>query len=120
MVAIYIFLLAANIGAWVWALIAFRHYQILLGTALLAYSFGLRHAVDADHIAAIDNVTCKLMRKRPVGVGFFFSVGHALVLVIGTAVITETVVTLQGSFQTFNNIGGLIGTVVSASFLFSR
>ncbi|HUC12691.1 MAG TPA: HoxN/HupN/NixA family nickel/cobalt transporter [Stellaceae bacterium] len=120
LVAIYTVLIAVNIGAWVWALITFRHYPVLLGTALLAYSFGLRHAVDADHIAAIDNVTRKLMqeRKRPVAVGFFFSVGHALVLVIGTAIIAETVVTLEGSFQTFNNIGGLIGTGVSASFLF--
>jgi nickel/cobalt transporter (NiCoT) family protein len=120
LVAIYTVLLAANVGAWVWALIAFHHYPVLLGTALLAYSFGLRHAVDADHIAAIDNVTRKLMQenKRPVAVGFFFSLGHALVLVIGTAVIAKTVVTLEGSFQTFNNIGGLIGTVVSASFLF--
>jgi high-affinity nickel-transport protein len=120
LVAIYSVLLVANVGAWIWALIAFRHYPVLLGTALLAYSFGLRHAVDADHIAAIDNVTRKLMqeKKRPVAVGFFFSLGHALVLVIGTAVIAETVVSLEGSFQTFNNIGGLIGTVVSATFLF--
>ncbi len=53
------------------------HYPLLLGTALLAYSFGLRHAVDA-HIAAIDNVTRKLMQegKRPVAVGFMFSLGH--------------------------------------------
>src|SRR4051794_40379543 len=60
-------LVAANVVIWVWALIAFRNYPVLLGTALLAYSFGLRHAVDADHIAAIDNVTRKLMHegKRP-------------------------------------------------------
>ena len=53
---------------------------VLLGTALLAYSFGLRHAVDADHIAAIDNVTRKLMQEgqRPIGVGFYFSLGHAV------------------------------------------
>jgi high-affinity nickel-transport protein len=120
LIAIYVLLIAANIGSWVWALVVFREYPVLLGTALLAYSFGLRHAVDADHIAAIDNVTRKLMqeKKRPVGVGFFFSLGHALVLIIGTTVIAKAVVTLQGSFQAFNNVGGLIGTVVSASFLF--
>ena len=62
-------------AAWLWALLAFHDYPVLLGTALLAYTFGLRHAVDADHIAAIDNVTRKLMQqgKRPVAVGFFFS-----------------------------------------------
>jgi high-affinity nickel-transport protein len=63
-------LLVFNVAAWLWAFVAFRHYPLLLGTAFLAYSFGLRHAVDADHIVAIDNVTCKLMqeRKRPVAV----------------------------------------------------
>ena len=55
----------------------------MVGTALLAYTFGLRHAVDADHIAAIDNVTRKLMQQgqRPVGVGFFFALGHSTVVV---------------------------------------
>ncbi len=76
---IYGLLIAINVLAWVWALVAFRHHPVLLGTALLAYGFGLRHAVDADHIAAIDNVTRKLMqeKKRPVTVGFFFSLGHS-------------------------------------------
>jgi high-affinity nickel-transport protein len=55
MVGIYAFLLAGNISAWVWAVVAFQHFPVLLGTAFLAYSFGLRHAVDADHIAAIDS-----------------------------------------------------------------
>jgi high-affinity nickel-transport protein len=70
----YALLIGVNLGAWIWALIAFHNHPVLLGTALLAYTFGLRHAVDADHIAAIDNVTRKLMQegKRPVGVGFFF------------------------------------------------
>ena len=70
----YAFLIAANVAAWAWAFASFRHYPLLLGTALLAYGFGLRHAVDADHIAAIDNVTRKLMQegKRPVGVGLIF------------------------------------------------
>ena len=60
-------LIAFNAIAWLWALAAFHDHPVLLGTALLAYSFGLRHAVDADHIAAIDNVTRKLMQegKRP-------------------------------------------------------
>lgn len=72
---IYALLLAMNAGAWIWAIVAFRHFPILLGTAFLGYSFGLRHAVDADHIAAIDNVTRKLMQegKRPVAVGFMFA-----------------------------------------------
>ena len=62
-IGIYAILLVFNAAAWLWAVLAFRHYPLLLGTALLAYSFGLRHAVDADHIAAIDNVTRKLMQE---------------------------------------------------------
>src|ERR1039458_4767767 len=78
-IAIYGILLVLNAGAWLWAVIAFHHYPVLLGTALLAYSFGLRHAVDADHIAAIENVKRKLMQdgKRPVAVGLMFSLGHS-------------------------------------------
>src|ERR1700730_12066223 len=78
---IYGVLTVANVLAWIWALIAFHDYPVLVGTAFLAYTFGLRHAVDADHIAAIDNVARKLMQeaKRPVAVGFFFSLGHSTV-----------------------------------------
>ena len=80
-VGMYALLMLANLVVWGWALLAFRLHPVLLGTALLAYGFGLRHAVDADHIAAIDNVTRKLMQegKRPVGIGFFFAIGHSLV-----------------------------------------
>jgi high-affinity nickel-transport protein len=62
---IYALLGIANAGVWIWASYVFRHQPVLLGTALLAYSFGLRHAVDADHIAAIDNVTRKLKPMLP-------------------------------------------------------
>src|SRR5262245_23538457 len=85
-IAIYTLLIAANVAAWTWALIAFHNHPVLLGACLLAYSFGIRHAVDADHIAAIDNVTRKLMQegKRPVTVGLFFSLGHSTVVVLAT------------------------------------
>jgi high-affinity nickel-transport protein len=92
----------------------------LLGTALLAYSFGLRHAVDADHIAAIDNVTRKLMQegKRPVAVGFMFSLGHSTIVVLGSAAIAATALALQHRMDTARVMGGVIGTLVSAFFLF--
>ena len=116
---IYAFLIAFNLAAAAYALTAFRHQPVLLGTALLAYSFGLRHAVDADHIAAIDNVTRKLMQggRRPVATGFFFSIGHSLALVIGTALIALLVVRLQGGFAAFNSYAGIVGTAVSGLFL---
>ncbi|HTZ80373.1 MAG TPA: HoxN/HupN/NixA family nickel/cobalt transporter [Stellaceae bacterium] len=118
---LYAVLIGANIAAWAWALIAFHDYPLLLGTAFLAYSFGLRHAVDADHIAAIDNVTRKLMQegRRPVSVGFFFSLGHSTVVVLATVGIAVTAGLLQNRFEAFKQAGGVIGTSVSALFLFA-
>src|ERR1700674_5390443 len=120
-VGIYALLIGFNLLAWFWALLTFRDHPVLLGTCLLAYSFGLRHAVDADHIAAIDNVTRKLMQqgKRPVAVGLFFSLGHSTVVVGLSIVIALTAAGLQSRFDFFRNVGGLIGTAVSALFLFA-
>ncbi|HEX4002541.1 MAG TPA: HoxN/HupN/NixA family nickel/cobalt transporter [Candidatus Acidoferrales bacterium] len=119
--AIYCLLFVFNLGAWVWAGFAFHHYPVLLGTAFLAYSFGLRHAVDADHIAAIDNVTRKLMQdgKRPVAVGLMFSLGHSTIVLVGAAVIAGAALELQHRLESFRNIGGVIGTLMSAFFLFA-
>ncbi len=100
-IGIYTLLIAANLGVWAWALYTFRDHPVLLGTALLAYSFGLRHAVDADHIAAIDNVTRKLMQegKRPVSVGFLFSLGHSTVVVLAALAIAVTTTELAIAFR---------------------
>ena len=121
LIGLYSLLAVFNLGAWAWALVAFRDYPVLLGTALLAYSFGLRHAVDADHIAAIDNVTRKLMQdgKRPVAVGFFFSLGHSTIVVLLSVAIAATAAALQTRFSAFKEVGGIVGTSVSAFFLFA-
>ncbi len=115
----YSFLVAANIVAWIWALTAFADRPVLLGTAFLAYMFGLRHAFDADHIAAIDNVVRKLMQggKSPYSVGFFFSLGHSTVVVLASIAIAATAAAMQTRLDTFHNVGGAIGTSVSALFL---
>ena len=120
--AIYAILFAFNVGAWLWAGVAFRHYPLLVGTALLAYSFGLRHAVDADHIAAIDNVTRKLMQdgKRPVAVGFMFSLGHSTVVVLGSAAIAGAALTLQHRMDAFRNVGGGTPAPWFQPFFYSR
>jgi len=116
---IYAFLFVCNAAAWVWAWITFRHSIILLGAAVLAYSFGLRHAFDADHIAAIDNVTRKLIqeRKRPITVGLFFSLGHSTAVVALVLLIAPTATTLVDRHFAFKDIAGVIGTSVSAVFL---
>jgi nickel/cobalt transporter (NiCoT) family protein len=120
-IAVYALLLAFNAAAWLWAIVAFHNYPVLLGTATLAYSFGLRHAFDADHIAAIDNVTRKLMQedRRPVGVGLFFSLGHSTIVVALTVAIAVATTELQGRFDAFKSFGGIVGTLVSALFLFA-
>src|SRR5580700_7276852 len=106
---VYAVLLVFNLSAWVWAFVAFRHYPALVGTAFLAYSLGLRHAVDADHIAAIDNVTRKLMQegKRPVAVGFMFSLGHSTIVVIGSAAIAGAALALQHRLDAVRNVAGV-------------
>ena len=117
--AIYLLLIGLNGGAWAWAFIAFRDYSALLGTAFLAYSLGLRHAVDADHIAAIDNVTRKLMQegKRPVAVGFLFSLGHSTIVFLACVGIALTAPTVQSDLAGVKEIGAVVGTLVSAFFL---
>jgi len=117
--AIYIALLAASALVWIWALIALAGRPTLLGTAFLAYVLGLRHAVDADHIATIDNVVRKLMQegKRPYSVGLFFSLGHSLSIALAVAAIAAAAFALQGRFAEFKEVGSIIGTSASAFFL---
>jgi nickel/cobalt transporter (NiCoT) family protein len=91
----------------------------LAGLGVLAYTFGLRHAFDADHIAAIDNTTRKLLeeKQRPLGVGFFFSLGHSSIvfaLATGLALGTHT---LNSQLPAFQQYGGYIGGSVSGTFL---
>ena len=118
---IYALLILANLGAWAWAVLVFRDRPVLLGTAFLAYGFGLRHAVDADHIAAIDNATRKLMQegKRPVGVGLFFALGHSSVVALAAIGVVGAATTLAGSLDRFKAVGSIVGTGVSAVFLFA-
>ena len=97
-----------------------KGHLVFAGSAALAYGFGLRHAFDADHISAIDDTTRYLLQKgkRPLGVGFFFSLGHSSVVLglsIGIAFAAKSATRFQ---ESFSGTGGIIGTVVSASFLY--
>jgi len=107
------------------------HYKGLgIGVSALAYSLGLRHAFDADHISAIDNTTRKLMNerrdvegaKRPLSIGYYFSLGHStIVIAIGAGlVIAEKTVyaAVSHNGSGLEHFGGIFGTVVSASFLY--
>jgi high-affinity nickel-transport protein len=91
----------------------------LAGLGVLAYTFGLRHAFDADHIAAIDNTTRKMLQQgdRPLGVGFFFSLGHSTIvfsLATGLAIAAKSV---NSAIPSFHDWGGYVGAGVSGTFL---
>jgi nickel/cobalt transporter (NiCoT) family protein len=119
LVLLYVLLLAANVGAWAWAFAAFRDQPVLMGTAFLAYVLGLRHAFDADHIAAIDNVVRKLLQqgRKPLAAGLYFSLGHSSIVVAASGVIAVSAAALQGQLEQIHAFGGVIGTLVSAGFL---
>jgi high-affinity nickel-transport protein len=96
-----------------------RTNPALAGLGSLAYTFGLRHAFDADHIAAIDNTTRKLLQdgKRSMGVGFFFSLGHATIVFGLTAALAVATTTVNSRIPGFQEVGGYIGASVSGTFL---
>lgn len=114
------FLILFNLAAWGVAFAVFHQHPLLLGSAILAYSLGLRHAVDADHIAAVDNITRKLMQegKQPVLVGLFFSLGHSTIVVVLSLVVAVTTQALSGRFDDYRAVGGAASTMISAGFLF--
>lgn len=114
-----VFLIAANLTVWAWAWLHLQNEAALLGTAVLAYSFGLRHGLDADHIAAIDNVTRKLIQegKRPVAVGFFFALGHSLVVVLASILIAYTAKSFTSYLPQIQAYGGLTSAIISTTFL---
>jgi high-affinity nickel-transport protein len=114
-----IFLAVANILVWAWAWLGLHGQGALLGTAALAYGFGLRHALDADHIAAIDNVTRKLMQdgQRPIAVGFFFALGHSTVVVLASLLVAYAAKSFGSWLPQVQEYGGLLSASVSSSFL---
>jgi high-affinity nickel-transport protein len=116
---IFAFLALFNVSVWIYAFFVWHSYPVFLGLVTLAYGLGLRHAVDADHIAAIDNTTRKLMHegKRPVGVGFFFSLGHSTIVIILSVLVAFSAAFVKNNLPSFTHVGFLIGTSVSSFFL---
>jgi nickel/cobalt transporter (NiCoT) family protein len=106
-----------------WGLIALYApaHPVLGGLAVLAYSFGLRHAFDADHISAIDNTTRKLMAggRRPLGVGFFFSLGHATVVLGLSIALAFATGAVHHALPALAHYGGAIGAGISGVFLWA-
>jgi len=120
---LYGVVLLLHVVGWGVLLVYGARHPALLGLGGLAYTFGLRHAFDADHISAIDNTTRKLLQegRRPVSVGFFFSLGHSsvvLLIAVALGLAIKTVVEgVVGGGGQLRSVGGLIGTGVSGGFL---
>jgi len=110
---------ALHVAGWGLFLYYSGQYRPLVGLGLTAYLFGLRHAFDADHIAAIDNTTRKLLQQgtRPMGVGFFFSLGHSTIVFGLVTALAVAAGTVNSQIPGFQDYGGLIGTGVSGTFL---
>ncbi|GAB1320023.1 hypothetical protein MFIFM68171_10233 [Madurella fahalii] len=109
----------ANALAWAAAGAVLHYHPRLVSAAALAYALGLRHALDADHISAIDLTTRRLVAagQRPVAVGSFFSLGHSAVVLATCLVVAATAGALRDRFDAFQRVGAVVGTSVSAAFL---
>jgi high-affinity nickel-transport protein len=130
MFAVILLLHAIGFGIFIIFVVPGHYKGLGIGVSALAYSLGLRHAFDADHISAIDNTTRKLMNerrddkgaKRPISIGYYFSLGHStIVIAIGAGlVIAEKTVyrAVSHNGSGLEQFGGIFGTVVSASFLY--
>ncbi|KAJ5234713.1 uncharacterized protein N7469_003881 [Penicillium citrinum] len=118
-IAIILFIALLNAIVWIAAAIVLRYHTSLVSTAVLAYTLGLRHAFDADHISAIDLMTRRLLAtgQKPVTVGTFFSLGHSTIVIITSIVVAATAAAVSSKFDSFSTIGGIIGSSVSAAFL---
>ncbi|KAH6898148.1 high-affinity nickel-transport protein-domain-containing protein [Thelonectria olida] len=112
-------LIAVNLVIWVAVAIVLHFHPALISSAALSYTLGLRHALDADHISAIDLMTRRLIAsgQRPATVGTFFSLGHSTIVIITCIVVAATSGALRDRFDNFSHIGNIVGTSVSAAFL---
>ena len=112
-------LLVLSVALWVAAVLVFHDRPALLALAVTAYVFGLRHALDADHIAAIDGVTRRLLAvgKKNVSVGLMFSLGHSTVVVGLSLLLILSVNGVSHSLSGLLRFGTVFGGVVSAALL---
>lgn len=114
-----LFLAGVNILVWIACGIVLSFHRSLTTTAILSYTLGLRHALDADHISAIDLMTRRLVAsgQRPVTVGTFFSLGHSTIVVITSIVVAASSAAISERFGSFSSVGSIVGSAVSAAFL---
>jgi len=116
----YLLLILANVLVWIVAFLIYHQYPISLSLCLLAYGFGLRHGLDADHVAAIDSATRKLLETSETKgfIGFFFSLGHSSIVIILSLLVALTATSIHRYFPHMSEYGTIIGCVFSIFFLF--
>lgn len=117
--AIVLVLITVNLLVWIACAIVLHFHTALVSTAVLSYTLGLRHALDADHISAIDLMTRRLVAsgQRPVTVGTFFSLGHSTIVIITSIIVAASSAAISDRFGAFSKVGSIIGSAVSAGFL---
>jgi nickel/cobalt transporter (NiCoT) family protein len=119
LIVLFAALAALNALAWVALLAAAHRFPLLLALGVTAYVLGMRHALDADHIAAIDSTTRKLVHsgQRPIGVGLYFSLGHSTIVFALSLIVAGFGVALKGHLPAFSSVGTILGSSISALFL---
>ncbi|TWU75748.1 hypothetical protein ED733_001661 [Metarhizium rileyi] len=112
-------LIAVNLLVWACIAVVLHYHPALISAAALSYTLGLRHALDADHISAIDLMTRRLVSlgQRPATVGTFFSLGHSTIVIVTCIVVAATSGALRERFDGFTRVGNIVGTAVSATVL---
>ncbi|CAK1364823.1 High-affinity nickel transport protein nic1 [Cercospora beticola] len=118
-VGIILLLVVVQVVVWVAVGIVLHFHTALISTAVLSYTLGLRHALDADHISAIDLMTRRLVAsgQKPVTVGTYFSLGHSTIVIVTSIVVAASSAAIQKRFDGFSTVGSIIGSSVSAAFL---
>src|SRR5579862_234813 len=110
LIVIFVALIFLNIFVWILGLFFSRMHPLLLGLITIAYGLGLRHAVDADHIAAIDNTTRKLMNdgKKPISIGLFFSLGHSTIVIVLSVFVAFSSLVIKHNVPFLQTTGSII------------
>jgi high-affinity nickel-transport protein len=116
---LYGFIAILHVAGWWLYLHYATEFPALVGLGLVAYLFGLRHAFDADHIAAIDDTVRYMLQKgrRPLGVGFYFSLGHSTIVLCLAVAIAFAATVVKDGLPELKDLGGLVGATVSGTFL---
>ena len=111
-------IVAVNVLFWTASLLLYQAYlPSQLPLLVIAFTLGVRHALDADHLAAIDNVTRTLINLKPVTVGLYFSLGHSTIVILATVLVGIFSSSILSVFDSYGKVSEIIGKSIAAAFL---